>query len=127
MLDFIEEYKFDRAGAFKYSKEEGTKAALLNDQIDEEVVEERLETLLNIQSEVSYEKNQTLLGKIQQGIIDSFNGDQVIARIASQAPEVDGVTFIENNPDVLVGDIINIKITNADIYDLHGKILEKKY
>lgn len=123
LLDFIEEYKFDRAGAFKYSWEEGTKSASLPNQTDEDVKEERLEIFMSTQSEVSYDLNRKLIGTKQVGIIESEEDKMFVTRLSSQAPEVDGVTYIDAETKLSIGDLVNIKITGADIYDLYGKAI----
>lgn len=123
LLEFLEEYKFDRAGAFKYSREEGTKAGELSSQIDEDIKEERLEVFYSLQSEISYEKNMSLVGSIQKGVIDGADNNEIHARISSQAPEVDGITHIDNPENHKIGELVNLKITHADLYDLHATIL----
>ena len=122
LLEFIEEYKFDRAGAFKYSREEGTKAALLKDQVEEEVKEKRLENLMELQSDISYQKNLKLIGTKQTAIVDGFENDNLIARLSSQAPEVDGNTYLDSNNNSLIGNVVEITINECDIYDLYGTI-----
>lgn len=123
LLHFIEEYKFDRAGAFKYSQEEGTGAALLDGQIEEDIKEQRLETLMEIQSEVSYEKNRSLIGTKHKAIVDDLENGKLVARLASQAPEVDGLTTIDAKDETFIGSIVDVEITGCDIYDLEARIL----
>jgi len=122
LLEFVEEYKFDRAGAFKYSREEGTKAALLKEQIEEEVKEIRLNTLMELQSDISYQKNLKLLGTKQKAIVDGFENNNLIARLSSQAPEVDGNTYLDSHDRSLIGNVVEITINKSDIYDLYGTI-----
>ncbi|MGI9554210.1 MAG: 30S ribosomal protein S12 methylthiotransferase RimO [Thermodesulfobacteriota bacterium] len=122
LLDFIEKYKFERAGAFKYSQEEGTGAATLEGQIAEDIKEERLETLMNLQSEVSYGKNNNIIGTKQWGIIEGLEDGTLYARLSSQAPEVDGITYVDSDNEDLIGDIVNLKITGCDVYDLYAKL-----
>lgn len=123
LLDFVEEAKFDRAGAFKYSQEEGTPAGTMGEQVSEEVKEERLERLMEAQSEVSFEKNKSLIGTVHQGFVESVEDGNYVARISSQAPEVDGYTYIKREEELILGDLVDIKITDADIYDLYGEIV----
>jgi ribosomal protein S12 methylthiotransferase len=107
-------------------------------QIPDEVKEERYERLLEVQSEVSLNKNRTLIGTIHEGFIEGTENGNYIARIPSQAPEVDGVTYISGSPKTLppdsyprsqrnkrlkVGDLVKVSITDADIYDLFGKVV----
>jgi ribosomal protein S12 methylthiotransferase len=122
LLDFVEEVRFDRVGAFKYSQEEGTRAAEMPCQIPEEVKEERYERLMEVQSEVSLNKNRALIGTLQEGFIEGVENGSYVARISSQAPEVDGVTYVKRDRRLRTGDLVNIRITDADIYDLFGEI-----
>jgi len=122
LLDFVEQTKFDRAGAFKYSQEEGTPGGAMDGQIPEEIKEERFERLMEVQSEVSFEKNKSLIGSVHEGFIESVENDNYVARISSQAPEVDGYTYIKRDRELILGDLIDIEITDADIYDLFGEI-----
>lgn len=148
LLDFVEETQFERAGAFKYSQEEGTKAGKMSGQVPDEVKEERHEKLMEVQSEVSLNKNRALIGTIHEGFIEGTENGNYIARISSQAPEVDGVTYVSGSPKTLsldprprssrgdrgyprsqrtkklrIGDLVRISITNADIYDLFGEVI----
>ena len=123
LLEFVEEAEFDRAGAFKYSREEGTPAAEMEGQIDEDVKDERFERLMEAQSEVSLRKNEDLIGTIHDGFIEGTENGEYVARIAPQAPEVDGFTYIEKKEELSIGQKVRIKITEADIYDLTGEIV----
>ena len=122
LMEFIEQYKFERAGAFKYSKEEGTTAAVLDGQISEELKEERLESLMNLQSEVSYSKNLQLVGSVQKGVIEGSENGKIYSRLSSQAPEVDGITYVDSENTDLIGKIVNLKITDCDVYDLYAEL-----
>jgi ribosomal protein S12 methylthiotransferase len=122
LLEFVAETGFDRAGAFKYSREEGTPAGAMTDQIPEEIKEERYERLMQVQSEVSLGKNESLVGSIHEGFVEGRENGNYIARIASQAPEVDGLTYVKRSKPLDTGDLVRIKITGADIYDLYGEI-----
>jgi len=123
LLEFIEEFKFDRAGAFKYSQEEGTGAALLEGQVEEDIKEIRLENLLELQSDISYQKNLDLIGTKQTAIVDEIEDEKLVARLSTQAPEVDGITYLDIKDESLIGKIVDIEITGCDIYDLHGTII----
>ena len=79
--------------------------------------------LLEVQSEVSLKKNQALIGKTCEGFIEGTENGNYIARISTQAPEVDGVTYIKREHQLKTGDFMNIKITDADIYDLFGEVV----
>lgn len=123
LLEFTQEAEFDRAGAFKYSQEEDTPAGVMDGQIDEEVKDERFERLMEAQSEVSLRKNESLIGTVHDGFIEGTEDGEYVARIASQAPEVDGFTYIVKKEELSVGQKVRIKITEADIYDLTGEII----
>ncbi|HEX9831448.1 MAG TPA: 30S ribosomal protein S12 methylthiotransferase RimO [Thermodesulfobacteriota bacterium] len=123
LLDFVEEAQFDRAGAFKYSQEEGTRAGEMEGQLPEELKEERYEKLMEIQSEVSLNKNKALIGTIHEGFIEGTENGHYLARISSQAPEVDGVTYVKRTNKLKTGDFVKLKITHADIYDLFGELV----
>jgi ribosomal protein S12 methylthiotransferase len=121
LLDYVEEARFERAGAFKYSQEEGTKAGEISEQVPDEVIEERYERLLEIQSEVSLNKNRALIGTTHECFIEGTENGKYIARIPSQAPEVDGVTYLKRDKKLKAGDLVKASITHADIYDLYGE------
>ncbi|MEW6144797.1 MAG: 30S ribosomal protein S12 methylthiotransferase RimO [Thermodesulfobacteriota bacterium] len=123
LLEFVAETGFDRAGAFKYSREEGTPAGAMTGQIPEDVKEERYERLMQVQSEVSLRRNESHIGTIHEGFIEGRENGNYIARIASQAPEVDGLTYVKRTKPLDTGDLVRIKITGADIYDLHGEVV----
>jgi ribosomal protein S12 methylthiotransferase len=122
LLDFVEETGFDRAGAFKYSQEEGTPAGFMIGQVTDEVKDERYERLMQVQSEVSLRKNRALIGSVHEGFIEGRENGSYTARISSQAPEVDGQTYVKRNKLFKTGDLVRIKITDADIYDLYGVV-----
>jgi len=123
LLEFVEESGFDRAGAFKYSREEGTPAGSMGGQIAEEVKDQRYDRLMEAQSEVSLRKNRALIGTTHEGFIESTENGEYVARITSQAPEVDGFTYVEKKQKLQKGDQVRIKITEADIYDLFGELI----
>ncbi|MEQ9619377.1 MAG: 30S ribosomal protein S12 methylthiotransferase RimO [Deltaproteobacteria bacterium] len=124
LLDFVQETEFDRAGAFKYSREEGTPAGTMEGQLPEEVKDERYERLMETQSEVSLRKNESLIGTTHEGFIEGRENGSYIARIPSQAPEVDGYTHITRTKELKIGDPVSIRITGTDIYDLYGEITD---
>jgi ribosomal protein S12 methylthiotransferase len=93
-------------------------------QVPEEIKEERFERLMQTQSEVSFTKNKSLIGSVHEGFVESVENGNYVTRIASQAPEVDGYTYIKRDRELILGDLIDIRITDADIYDLHGEVVE---
>ncbi|MEE9239265.1 MAG: 30S ribosomal protein S12 methylthiotransferase RimO [Thermodesulfobacteriota bacterium] len=124
LLEFVEETKFERAGAFKYSQEEGTPAGVMGEQVPEEIKEERFERLMQTQSEVSFTKNKSLIGTVHEGFVESVENGNYVTRISSQAPEVDGYTYIKRDQELILGEMVDIRITGADIYDLYGEVID---
>ncbi len=120
LMDFVEEVRFDRLGAFAYSREEGTAAASMKPQIPIKVKERRLEELMRAQAEISLEKNRELVGREFRALVDASGAAEALARIFSQAPEIDGHTVIKG-PGIGEGEFLNVKITAAYDYDLEGK------
>lgn len=127
LLDFVQEAQFDRLGVFKYSAEEGTTAALMEDPLTEEEKERRWQEVMEIQAEISLNKNRALIGTIQQVMIedlDSIEPERLIGRTQAHAPEVDGVVYInKERKTVKPGDFVNVRINQALDYDLIGDIL----
>lgn len=95
LRNFVEETRFDRLGVFMYSREEGTPAAKLKGGVSRGVKESRLNEIMKVQGLISLEKNRALIGKRLKAVVDEKDGNIVIARVASQAPEIDGVVFME--------------------------------
>jgi ribosomal protein S12 methylthiotransferase len=124
LLDFVEEAEFERLGVFKYSTEEGTAAALMERQISEDVKERRWQELMEIQTEISRKNNEALIGTISRVIIESFDtgSGMHLGRTQAHAPEVDGAVYVTGKGDIRPGDFVNVKITQAQDYDLIGEI-----
>ena len=125
LLDLVNEIKFDHLGVFTYSKEEGTIAANFKSQVSEKEKERRRETIMNEQAAISAAINKTMIGSIQELLIEgeSDRGDYAyMGRCRRQAPEIDGVTYIKKSK-VQIGIIVKCKITSADEYDLFGEII----
>jgi len=120
LLDFIKEVKFNHLGVFTFSKEEGTKAALLKDQVDDKVKQERKDALMNEQKRISYELNKALIGKEFKAIVTKLlNNHEAEVRCAFNSPDdIDGSVILQNVSAHKEGDIIQIKITAAFVYDL---------
>jgi len=121
LLDFIEEFKFDRLGAFKYSPEEGTKAALYKDRIADEIAEERQDILMTVQQDIAFKKNIALIDKFQKVIIDELKADsQAVGRTMGDCPEIDQSVYVEGD-GLSVGDIVDARVVMAEGYDLIAK------
>ena len=123
LYNFIEEMKIDKLGIFEFSKEKNTKAAKLKPQINAKIKKQRRNILMSLQQKISGDINKKLIGKKIDCIIDAIqdNGD-IIARTYKDAPEVDGLIYINTTTPVNPGDIITAKITGAVQYDLIGTI-----
>lgn len=131
LLDFVEEVKFDRLGVFKYSIEEGTAAALMDDHVSEEEKERRWQEVMEVQVEISRGKNEALIGKIQRVMFEGrdLDTERLYGRTQAHAPDVDGVVYIEKlltdegKERVQPGDLVDVKIIQALDYDLIGDIV----
>jgi ribosomal protein S12 methylthiotransferase len=118
LLDFIQEMRFDRAGAFKFSFESGTTSEALGDPISAAIKEARFQELMELQQSISLQINQTYIGKILDVLIEGQNDGIAIGRSYRDAPEIDGYVVVEGK--VEIGSIIPIRITGAMAYDLTG-------
>lgn len=123
LVSFIRKMRFDRLGAFTYSKEEDTRAFGLKRQVPERKRRERYERLMEAQSAISLSKNKGLVGKTFKALVDEVDDGVAIARLHSQAPEIDGVVFIEEE-GIEKGRFVKVKITHAFDYDLKGEVLK---
>lgn len=123
LMDFVEEMKFDRMGAFKYSREEGTAANLLLGHLEEDIKKERLERLMILQQDISEEINQKNLGKVLDVLIeDRIDETLYIGRSQKDAEDIDSVVYVESKEELEIGEIIAVKITTAYEYDLKGQV-----
>ncbi|WP_302631121.1 30S ribosomal protein S12 methylthiotransferase RimO [uncultured Clostridium sp.] len=119
---FLKNYKLDNVGVFTYSQEEGTAAAKLPNQVDEDVKNKRKEKLMNIQRGIVKDLNKLKIGNIYDTIIDGSTGEYYIGRNYEMAPEIDGLIYITKGKVLKKGDIIKVKITNIMEYDLVGDV-----
>ena len=121
LLNFIGEAAFDHAGAFVYSREEGTPAARLQGQLPRALKKRRLDRLMKTQAAISLEKNMVLPGREMTALVDEAEDGVAVGRLASQSPDVDGVIFIENEDGALkAGDFTRVLVTKAYDYDLEA-------
>jgi len=118
LLDFIEEAQLDRVGAFAYSPVEGAKANELPGHIPPEVQQERLARLMMLQEEISAERLKRKVGKTITVLVDEVDDEGAIARSSADAPEIDGLVYIENGQELNVGDLVVVKVTDSDEHDL---------
>ena len=126
LLEFIKEAKLTNAGFFAYSREEGTAAYRLPNQIDEKVKQSRVKKLCAAQKKVSEERNKSLVGKQIKVICDGVDYDKqsFYGRAYFSAPEIDGKTYFTYDGEIKQGEYYNVKITKADAYDLYGAATE---
>lgn len=125
MLDFVDEMEFDRLGVFTYSPEEDTPAAVMPDQIDEEVKAARRDAVMELQQEVSADKSADMIGKMIECMVEGRIEEDgtYVARSYKDAPNVDGYVFIETDiTSIMSGDIVKVHIEGATEYDLIGKL-----
>ena len=123
LIDFVEEYPIDRVGAFMYSPEEGTPGALMPHQCRASTKQKRLDQLMTLQQLIIEERNKKLIGTVLPVIIDSVENGEAKARTMYDAWEVDNVTTIKKASKLEAGQIVNVKITDADAYDFIAKIV----
>ena len=124
LLDFIEEAQLDRVGAFAYSPLEGAAANELPDHIPPEVQQERLARLMLLQEEISEERLKRKIGKTLTVLVDEVDEEGAIARSSADAPEIDGLVYIENGQQLKVGDFVEVRITDSDTHDLWAELVK---
>ena len=122
LKDFVEEIRFDRLGIFTYSEEEGTLAADLKDDIPREVKDNRKNEILELQHEISLEKNESFIGKTIKVIVDESEGEVSVGRSEYDSPEIDNIIHIKNTAEV--GTFNDVEILEANEYELIGKIIK---
>lgn len=131
LLAFVKEIQFDRVGAFKYSPVEGAAANELAEPVPENIKEQRLKRLMELQSEISFKKLQAKIGRSMRVIIDAIDDKGIIARSAADAPDVDGLVFIDHLEDSELdqasglnpGDFVDVKIIDNSEHDLWAELL----
>ena len=123
LCEFVRDMKFDRMGVFTYSREKGTPSYSMKPQVPKRIAKARLRKLMEIQQEISKERNQKFVGKLIPCIIECYSDEgEVIARTQFDAPEIDGIVNIKTDKHVVPGDIELVRITGATEYDLVGEI-----
>ena len=122
LLDFLKEAQLDRVGCFKFSPVEGAPATNMADQVPEDVKEERFHRFMQLQQEISANRLKQKIGKTLDVLVDEIDEEGIIGRSKADAPEVDGLVYVDNlsGINVKVGDVIKVTITNSDEYDLWG-------
>lgn len=127
LLEFVDSVEFDRLGVFTYSAEEGTKAAGMKEQIPESLKEERRDEIMSLQQEIAYEHARNMAGRELDAIIEGrlVDDDVYAARTYMDAPGVDGMLFINSEREMMSGDIVRVRITGANDYDLIGELCDE--
>jgi ribosomal protein S12 methylthiotransferase len=120
---FLQKMRFDRVGIFTYSHEEGTSAHDLVDDISAEEKEERAQEIMEVQQEISLEKNQEKVGKIFKVLIDKKEAGRYLGRTEFDSVEVDNEVIIESKKKLAIGEFVNVKITKAYDYDIEGEVV----
>lgn len=124
MLNWVQEQQFERLGVFNYSHEEDTHAFNLEDDVPQEVKQERNDAIMEAQSSISLAKNQAMVGREFKVLIDRAEGDYFVGRTEYDSPEVDNEVLIPIGEDYLrVGDFAQVRITGADMYDLQAELI----
>lgn len=124
LCDFMREMKFERAGVFAYSPEEGTPAYEMEDDVPDEVKQERVDTIMAIQQNISLETNERRVGSIEKVLIDRIEGDYYIGRTQYDSPEVDDEILIPvDSADLNIGDFVNARLVKADYFDIYGEVV----
>ncbi len=122
LCDFVERMRFERLGVFQYSHEEDTRAYDVADDVPADVKAERAQTLMDLQREISLEKNEGLIGKTLRVLFDRREGEFFVGRTEYDSPEVDNEVFVSTEEYVRLGDFAEVLITEATEYDLHGTL-----
>jgi len=120
---FLQKMRFDRVGIFTYSHEENTSAHDMVDNISAEEKEERAQEIMEVQQEISLEKNQEKVGKTFKVLIDKKEAGRYLGRTEFDSVEVDNEVIIQSKKKLTVGDFVNVKITKAYDYDIEGEVV----
>lgn len=125
LVDFVEEMRFDRLGVFSYSQEEGTAAAIMEDQIDDELKEERKETIMDLQKNIATSLCENEVGKVVEVLVEGKLPEENIycGRTRRDAPDIDGLVFLTAEEELYSGDFVTAKIREAGDYDLMGDVI----
>lgn len=127
LMAFLDEQELDRVGVFTYSREDGTPAATFENQIDEETAEQWRNEIMELQQEISLDKNETFVGKIMQVIIEGYSSDDdvYVGRTYRDSPGVDGLVFVNCDYELMSGQIVDVRINEVGPYDMIGGIVDE--
>jgi ribosomal protein S12 methylthiotransferase len=121
---FLQQKRFDRVGIFTYSHEEGTSAYDLQDNISQTEKETRAQEIMEVQQEISYEKNLEKLGKTFKVLVDKKEAGRYLGRTEFDSVEVDNEVVVHSDKKLPIGEFVNVRITKAYEYDLEGEWVE---
>jgi ribosomal protein S12 methylthiotransferase len=122
LYEFVKEIKFNKMGAFEFSKEKNTYAYSLPNQVPARIKKQRKNKLMKLQQQISYDVNQQFVGKTVSCIVEAIAATgEVVARSYADAPEVNGIVYIETDKVLVPGDIIDVRIVDCDEYNLFGE------
>ena len=127
LMEFVDEMEFERLGVFAYSAEEDTPAADFPDQVPEEVKEERRDAIMELQQEIAFEKSESMVGKTVEVMIEGKIADEAayVGRTYMDAPNVDGLIFVNTGEEFMSGDFVRVRVTGALEYDLIGEVCDE--
>lgn len=128
LMQFINDMEFDRLGAFTYSQEEDTPAAIMPDQIPEEIKLERQQEIMELQQEIAFEKAEDMIGRVLTVMIEGKVADEdvYVARTYRDAPNVDGYLFLNTTASLMTGDLVTVMVTDSNEYDLVGEMYHEE-
>lgn len=124
LLEFVNEMEFDRLGVFTYSQEENTPAAMMPDQVEEEVKQQRQAEVMELQQDIAFDKAESMVGQSMIAMIEGRVADEnaYVARTYRDAPNVDGYLFINTSRELMTGDFVRVRVTGSYEYDLIGEL-----
>lgn len=125
LAEFVKETEFDRLGCFPYSEEEGTKAALMTPQVDEEERQHRADIIMEMQNVISEQKNNKMMGKVVEAVVEGFDrwAECYFGRTKADAPDIDGKIFFSSEEKLAMGQFVKVRIDDTMDYDLIGEVI----
>ncbi len=125
LAEFVKEMQFDRLGCFPYSEEEGTKAAFMTPQVDEEERQHRADIIMEMQNVISEQKNNKMLGKVVEAVVEGFDrwAECYFGRTKADAPDIDGKIFFSSEEKLAMGQFVRVRIDDTMDYDLIGEVI----
>ena len=125
LAEFVKEMQFDRLGCFPYSEEEGTKAALMTPQVDEEERQHRADIIMEMQNVISEQKNSKMMGKVVEAVVEGFDrwAECYFGRTKADAPDIDGKIFFSSEEKLAMGQFVKVRIDDTMDYDLIGEVI----